>query len=417
MKQKILNRYCELTKKLGKFPSYREVVKLVVSRREMEKHFGKLNALKAEAIELYPDLEFLGAPSVLTVEDVDKFRTDLIKKTTVATNKLLVKSVSQLDYIKNFSEEVFKGRLTGTIYKSSKPTKRVINVVLSDLHIGADINGEETGQSTFGHIEEARRLAKVVEQVCSYKLEYRKETELNVLLLGDIIQGMLKHDPRDGAELAEQFCRAVHLLGQALGRFCGEFKKVTVYCTTGNHDRNISRHEGRAIHGRYDSFFTMLAYSLKSMMSSYPNISFEIPLTPYVKIKALNYNIYGWHGDSGIKTGYVGTSINVKSISNAINDINASLSEDEKYSAFVCGHLHVGSITHLSNGAVLLVNGGLPPVDAFSLSLGSHSSSSGQLMFESVQDYPVGDVRFIRVDKKTDLNSRYDMIIKPWEKL
>src|SRR5690606_4550090 len=110
---------------------------------------------------------------------------------------------------------------------------------------------------------------------------------LKVLLLGDILQGNL-HDPRDAAPMAEQFARAVHLLSQAFAQLCANFSKVEVECQSGNHDRITSRHHNRAVNQKWDSYSTMLYYSLKGATSNLSNISFNIPKTPYS-----TYSVFG----------------------------------------------------------------------------------------------------------------------------
>lgn len=298
-------------------------------------------------------------------------------------------------------------------YKSKNKVKisRAVNLVLSDLHFGSDINKHETGGLDFGRVEEARRLAKVTKEVITYKPQYRKETELNVLLLGDLIQNQL-HDQRDGAPMAEQVCRAIHLLSQTLTHFSNNFPKVNVYVNSGNHGRNTTRHTNRAVNQKWDSLENIICYALKNTFKDVKNIKFEIPLTPYVTYDVFGKKIFASHGDTVIKPGYVGKAINTGSLENQINKINATLNDNDEYSVFICGHIHTGSTTHLANGAVMITNGALVPSDEFAVSIGLLENSCGQMLFESVPGYPVGDVRFIRVNQKDDENKELDKIIQ-----
>lgn len=414
-KSEVLEQYSEVARKLGKLPSRREYAKFGGSERQVRNHFKTFDNMKLEALKRFEFLTELSVPIKLELVDIENYRVKLEKNKVKKQNDKATSNASTLDYIHQFAEQVFNGRINTKHFKSNEPTKRYFNIILSDLHFGADIDGEETGGPTFGKKEESRRLAKVVNEVCTYKEEYRDSTELNVILLGDVIQGALGHDPRDGAALAEQYCRAIHLLIQALGTFSQKFKKVNVYCNPGNHDRIISRHIGRAVHSKYDSYATMLYYSLKKACSNVPNINFIIPKTPYVIVEVFDKKIYAWHGDTGIKTGNVGKAINIKSINDAINSINASLADTKEYSAFVCGHLHLGTVSFLPNNTTLIVNGGLPPFDPFCVSLGIQESSSGQMLFESVPNFAVGDIRYIRVDAETDKDESLDKLIEPWE--
>lgn len=410
-----LEEYYQLCRKLNKFPGKRDIIRYLNQPYRFEKLFGGVTELKKQAIEFYPDLELMAVPAELTYTDLEEYKLSLQKKSQKKNNDDLVKTVSLLDYVETFAEKVFSGRIEVKPYKTkSQNNDRIFNLVLSDLHFGADIDGEETGSLTYGKVEEARRFAKVITETCGYKLEKRESTELNVFLLGDLIQGLLAHDPRDGSELSEQFCRAIHLLGQGLGILCEHFKKVTVLCNTGNHDRNIGRHHGRAIHGKFDSFATMIFYSLKKMFQDTPNIKFVIPKTPYVTVQNFDKRIFATHGDTVLGVGSVGKAINIGNIEKQINKINASLKDDLEFNAYIVGHLHHGTVSLLPNGATLLVNPGLPPSDSFGVSLGSLESNSGQLLFESIEGLAVGDIRFIRVNSETDKDSSLDKIIQKW---
>lgn len=303
-------------------------------------------------------------------------------------------------------------------YIASKKVKisRELNLVLSDLHIGSDISKEQTGQLDFGKLEESRRLARVIKEVMDYKLEHRDDTRLNVLILGDIIQNQL-HDQRDGAPLAEQAVRAINLLNQALAQLSANFRDIRVFCNTGNHGRNTGRHHDRAVNQKWDSIETVIYYATKESCKALKNITFIIPKTPYVVYEVFNKKIFATHGDTVLNPGYPGKGIRTGFVENQINKINSSLKDSDEYSVFVLGHVHVASITHLSNRAALMTNGALVPPDEFAVSIGLLECSTGQYLFESVKDFPIGDCRFIRVTEEDDKNPELDKIIKPWSSL
>lgn len=414
--KKMLKQYADLSKKLGKLATIKQVNKFLFSERQIFNEFSSFSKLKEEALSSHKYLQELVSPVEITVSEIDNYRVDLENKDSVKSKQKLVKNVSTMEYISRFAENVFEGKVTSNPYKGRKEhTKRYLNLVLSDLHFGSDIDSSETGGLTFGKVEEARRFAKVIQETARYKMDHRSETELNVFLLGDIIQGMLGHDPRDGAELAEQFCRGVHILLQGLGVLSSQFKQVNVHCSTGNHDRISARHPGRAVHSKYDSYATMLYYSLLKGCSELKNVKFNIPKTPYVVVPVFDKKIFAWHGDTGLSTGSIGKVININNIERGINKINAAVPDKDEYSAFVCGHLHLGTISFLPNGSTLIVNGGLPPTDSYGISLGLHESNCGQMLFESVPGLAVGDIRFIRVNEEVDKDSSLDNVIKKWE--
>lgn len=305
-----------------------------------------------------------------------------------------------------------------TPFKSEpkKKISRAISLVLSDLHFGSDIKKEETGKLDYGRIEESRRLARVIQETLEYKPQYRAETELNLLILGDVIQHQL-HDPRDGAPLAEQAARAIHLLSQAIGQCVARFPKVKVIFATGNHGRNTARHHGRATNQKWDSIETIIYFALKNAFRTSPNITFDLPLTPFAEYKVFGKKVFVTHGDGVLNVGYPGSNINTKSIETQINKINAALPDSEEYVVFVLGHVHTGAVIHLGNGSVVITNGPLVPSDQYAVSIGLMEAACGQQLFESVPGFPVGDIRYIKVSIDDDKNAELDKLIQPWESL
>lgn len=312
-------------------------------------------------------------------------------------------------------ENIPKVKVTPYVRNKQKQSiRRELNLVLSDLHIGSDIHKTETGNLDFGKTEESRRLARIVKDTCDYKLLYRKETKLNVLLLGDIIQNQL-HDARDGAPAAEQCGRAIYLLTQAIAQFSANFPSVTIYCNTGNHGRNTGRHHGRAVNQKWDSLEQIVYFAIRESCKGMKNVKFVIPKTPYVVYEVFGKKVFATHGDSVLNVGYPGKAINTGRLETQVNRFNASLSDREEYSVLVVGHVHTASITHLSNGAVTITNGAMVPVDEYAVSIGLMETTSGQYMFESTEGFPVGDCRYIKVSVKDDKDSNLDKVIKSWE--
>lgn len=327
----------------------------------------------------------------------------------VARDALFIRQVEEAGRI------IFRDKITPTgwsLKKSDAPTARALNLILSDLHFHAMVDGRE-GPYNYGPVEEARRLAKIVLETAEYKMQYRKETELNVSIIGDIIQGQL-HDKRDGAPLAAQAAAAAHLLVQALVYLASHFPKVKIRCVSGNHGRNTARHHDRATLQKWDSIETMLYTMLKHGVAHIKNITLEIPKTPYLTYKVFDKRIFGTHGDTVLNPGNPGQAIKVNALEQQINRINASLPDSEEYSVFFCGHVHVGSLVHLPNGSTLITNGCLIPSDSYGVSLGLFEITCGQTLFESVKGYAAGDYRFIYVDESTDKDASLDKIVTPY---
>ncbi len=321
-----------------------------------------------------------------------------------------------LDRLKEYAETVFSGLVnvpTCPLPKDS-PSHVVTNLALGDLHIGSDISSEETGASHYGVKEESRRLAFIIRELCMRRLDRRAETELNVLLLGDIIQNSL-HDARDGAALAEQMVRAIHNLVQSIAHLSAHFKVVNVYCAVGNHGRFTSRHKGRAIHERFDAAETVIYFAVKSACSNLGNVNFTIPKTPYVTYPLFDKQVFACHGDTVFDPGNPGKSIQVFKAENQANKWNASLADTDEYAIFVAAHIHTGSVSYLGNGNTLITNGALVPPDPFTISLGIPESQCGQIVWDAIETNLIENVSFIKVGSDQDKDEELDKIIQPWQ--
>ncbi len=321
-----------------------------------------------------------------------------------------------LEEMQRLSDGLFRGRVEPTtVPTSKKKMKRAIVSVISDTHFGSDVDARETGHLTYGRTEEARRLAQVVQQVCRYKHEHREETELHAVLAGDLIHGKL-HDVQDGAARAEQKMRAIHLLSQAVAQFSAHFARVVVHCVGGNHDRDLLRHQGRGTSSKWDSSATEIYSSIRLMSERLPNVTFNIPLTPFVTFDLFGWRYFATHGDTVLDAGNPGKSVNTARIEAQINRWNASAKDGEPYSVFMMGHVHTPLLHHLANGSWLVVNGALSPADGYAVSIGLPETVADQVMFESTPEHPVGDLRFITLDRVIDESEILDEVIRPWER-
>jgi len=324
--------------------------------------------------------------------------------------------------VEKLAGRVFSGRVKpvkvqypgmGSMTSLALAKRRVVTLMLSDLHFGSDLRAEETGFLDYGRVEEARRLAQVIKQACEYKPEHRAMTELRLVLGGDLIHGKL-HDPIDGAILAEQVSRAIHLLTQAIAQLAAHYPKITVHCVTGNHGRNLARHFGRATVGKHDSNETIIYSAVKCASRALQNVTFSIPRRPYDVYEEFGKRFFVTHGDTVLKPGNPGKSIQTASLENQINRWNASLRDSDEYGVFLMGHVHTPMTTQLANGAYVVTNGCLVPADNFCVSIGLPETVCAQIIFESVEGFPVGDLRMIALDARVDKDESLDAIIAPW---
>jgi UDP-2,3-diacylglucosamine pyrophosphatase LpxH len=355
-------------------------------------------------------------------EPTDQGITRLRLREHANLNRRLGKDIANESFIIQEMQKqvigVFKGRVEPYRTERSRArrkgeTTRINTLLLSDLHFGSDLLAEETGFLDYGKVEEGRRLAQVVQQAIEYKIEHRSEAELRLLLNGDIIHGGL-HDARDGAVRSEQISRAIHLLSQAVAQLSQHYRRIDVHCVTGNHGRDLARHHGRATVGKYDSHETVIYSAVRMCCSKLSNVTFNIPKTPYAVYEVFGKKIFVTHGDTVIKPGNPGRAVQTGSLENQVNRWNSTLSDSEEYCAFLVGHVHTPLKTQLANGAYVVVNGALIPADNFCVSIGIPETVCAQVIFESVPGHPVGDSRFITLDRSVDKNEALDAIIKPW---
>jgi hypothetical protein len=333
--------------------------------------------------------------------------------------KKFMKSERELD-----SREMFVARLNESIsqmapikvapYKPKnayKPVKRVVNLLLSDLHFGSDLEREETG-TKWGKVEEARCFARIVKNVCAYKTHYRPETKLVASIIGDIIENEL-HDTSTAAPIHEQACRAIHLLTQGIAQFSANFREVEINFAVGNHGRDKAIHFGRATSMKWNAIETTIYYAVKNACKHMKNVKFFQPLTPWAVYEACGHKVYVTHGDTNLNVGNPGNTISIRSLETQINRLNSSLKDDEKYAIFAIGHVHLALSTQLPNGAFLIMNGPLVPPNSFAQTLGIMKSPQNQVMWESTPDFAVGDQRFINA-AGAESDASLDKIITPF---
>lgn len=321
------------------------------------------------------------------------------------------------DTIKNTLNSVFKDGWMGRNTKKYQSTKahskpkRLVHVVISDTHFQSLIDPRECPVG-YTAKQESRRFGKVVQQVCEYKRQYRKDTGLRVKLLGDLFQGQL-HDQREGSPLSLQFAATLHYLIQAVVIFAGEFQEVKVDCVSGNHGRNKNRHHDRAVQQKWDSIEMMVYMALRQAVRGLKNVEIRFDEKPYIVEQIFDQKAFWTHGDTVLKPGYPGRSINVAGLYQQICKWNTARHVKGPFKLFGVGHVHVGSLTNVPGGIAMLTNGCLVPPDPFALSIGSPDVTCGQYIFESTPGYICGDQRFVTVDD-ADNQPKYNSIITPF---
>lgn len=304
------------------------------------------------------------------------------------------------------------GRVVPTGYAKApprKPVRRSVCVLLSDLHIGAELSGAEN-PAPYRATEEARRLEYIMRQAIDYKPQYRAQSELVLMLNGDLIEGMLLHDMRDGAPITEQKVAFQTYMERFVGECAGAFPSVRVFCQPGNHGRDKLRHPGRATSAKWDSHEWMMYYALSRACSSLKNVSFDLGFRSVSKIDLHGSTLGLTHGDTEVKTGDPDTK--AKDNAAELQKINSTLLHGVRFDAWAFGHWHKPRY-HAGNPRVVW-NGALVPPNGHARSSGYHGEACGQFLWEAVPGFPVGDVRFIEVGRSQDHDEQLGTIIKPF---
>lgn len=285
---------------------------------------------------------------------------------------------------------------------------RTTNVLLSDLHLGAELSGVDNPQP-FRRLEESRRLAYVFKQVLDYKVQYRDRTLCRVWLNGDLIEGLLGHDLRDGAPLTEQMVVFWHLFRQGLALLAAHFPRVEVECQPGNHGRDKIRHPGRATSSKWDGHEWRMMYALSMMFSHVPNIKFNLPMQAVSVVDVYGSPVAATHGDTEVPL----MNPTTKHDDNVaeFQKVNASRELGCEVVLWLVGHFHSA---FLAPGVPSVVyNGMLVPPNGFARSKGHRGKPCGQWIWESVRGYPLGDSRFVNVGPAQDHDETLDAILTP----
>ena len=345
-------------------------------------------------------------------------RTKKTNSKTAKENRTILDNIVEMeDFLKEYAEIERKAPVTfHKQVKLKKPKVFGSTVIshISDTHIGVEICEKTMGGfNKFDAEIAARRFAKLFREIADYKKHRRKDQDLVLVINGDILAGII-HDQEWGVlRMASQMSLARRIFIQGISYVAAKFSKVTIHCTTGNHDRFIHKgNKGRQTSSKWDSFGTNLYTSLRDAfeLADYKNVEFNIPETPYVLFKVQGHTVFATHGDTVINVGNISKTINISNIKEQINDIMAALGM--KIDIVMIGHVHKATYQVLDNGVALLINGNLSGVDEFCQSIGILKGNIIQQIFEVTKKYPVGDIRFVELSE-ADNNKELEKIIKP----
>lgn len=319
-----------------------------------------------------------------------------------------------LQHMKQIADQFFRDKITATGFGRYKPDAKAIKrstvLLLSDLHLGAELSSLDEPMP-FRANEEARRLEHILRETIDFKTEYRKNSECVLLLNGDLIEGQLLHQIGAGSPLAEQKATFWAYFRRFVAELSRAFPRVRVYCQPGNHGRDKVRHPGRATWRKWDGHEWEMMYALAQMCAGLHNVTFDVPFRAVSAID-LHGSILGMsHGDTEIKLGHPDKA--AEKNARMLDRLNAAQTWQVTFDAFAFGHFHTGRVMYGDNMPVVF-NGALVPPNGHARSEGYISEAMGQFLWEAVAGFPVGDVRFLKVGPAQDRDARLGKIIQPF---
>jgi len=301
---------------------------------------------------------------------------------------------------------------SGSIKPSKKATKRLLTLLLSDLHFGVDVDKREVYNSEFNWIVAGRRLAKMCKQAAEYKQHHRDVTELQLVLNGDIIHGVVHLSEANIKPLTEQIWGAASALIQAIDFLRKHFKKVSVLCLPGNHERTIYRGGERALSQRWDSHSHSVYLALQCAFRRDKQVVFDVPMSGIGAYTTPgSHLICASHGDTAPDVKNVGRALDVAKVTTNLLKMHAGNPFGTKADVALFGHWHQPCVWMLQDGTLCVVNGCLIGSDPYAQNaVGFFNSEPAQILFESVPGYPLGDHRIIKL-RDADNDKGYDKII------
>lgn len=256
----------------------------------------------------------------------------------------------------------------------SKPSRitrgeAVAVLLLSDLHVEEVVRPETVnGLNEFNPKIAKKRLKTVVDRWLKIVGgQYRSLSTVDecvIWLGGDLISGYIHDELMEANSMSpvEACGFAEELIEAALRTIVehGQFRKLTVVCSDGNHDRTT--HKVRAATRSKNAYSTMVYEHLRWRLADLKQIAWDIAKGQFSYIDILGWRWRMVHGDGVKHNGGVG-GIAIP-LNKAVEKWDKSIKAD-----FTClGHFHRWEYSRTGKW---LINGCLPGVTAYGLQFGA----------------------------------------------
>jgi len=242
-------------------------------------------------------------------------------------------------------------------------------LLLSDLHLEEVVTPETVnGLNEFNPKIAEKRLKTVVDRWLKIVAgQYRSLSTVDecvVWLGGDLISGYIHDELVESNSLSpiEACVFAERLLEAAIRTIVehGKFKKLTVICNDGNHDRTT--HKVRAATRSKNAYSTLVYGHLRGRLAEFKQIAWDIAKGQFSYLDILGRKFRFVHGD-GVKFGGGVGGIAIP-LNKAVEKWDKSIKAD-----FTClGHFHRWEY---SRSGKWLINGCLPGATPYGLQYGA----------------------------------------------
>lgn len=222
-------------------------------------------------------------------------------------NKSLIKQTNLWDQVLNLIQEsvVALAPVKYPVYraKDQDSSPETLGIHVTDTHYGEVVSLKATnGFNEYNIAIAVRRLEAYSEKIQDFVKNKLKGLNLHravIFITGDVVSGLI-HDElirTNEVGIISQSVEASHYLAQFVRDIAGIFPDVHVVCTVGNHGREKQKREAK---GQDQSFDRLVYLLLKKELRDQPNITWDIPQSPYAVTQIEGQWFLSQHGNHAV---------------------------------------------------------------------------------------------------------------------
>ena len=254
-----------------------------------------------------------------------------------------------------------------TLNKKTKHQSEHVGLMLSDLHVGQEFTGHETGDINEYSVnvfhQRCQNLQKAVLEIIELHSGTRNLPELHIFGLGDNVQGGNDNGEWGGAytghiDVTQQAFVAARAIADLIRSWSAYFEKIHFHGVVGNHGRGGARKNSDPLGANWDNVTYML---LKAMYDRDPKVNIDYSKSFWKQVNILGTEFMLVHGD------YFPGGINsLLGANQRLYQLVAALPNPRPYHVLCLGHFHSYAILETTMGQIM-VNGSFVGSDIHSL--------------------------------------------------